>query len=66
MIKFIFLINIFISVIISQVIPEHLTNIVKIDQIPETVPTVYVNQKNINFLKNFYFWINILRKYLIA
>ena len=38
MIKFIFLINIFISVIISQVIPEHLTNIVKIDQIPETVP----------------------------
>ena len=50
MIKFIFLINIFISVIISQVIPEHLTNIVKIDQIPETVPTVYGNQKNINFL----------------
>ena len=52
MIKFIFLINIFISVIISQVIPEHLTNIVKIDQIPETVPTVYGNQKNINFLKH--------------
>ena len=52
MIKFIFLINIFISVTISQVIPEHLTNIVKIDHIPETVPTVYGNQKNINFLKH--------------
>ena len=30
----------------------YLINIVKIDQIPETVPTVYGNQKNINFLKH--------------
>ena len=50
MFKIIFLINFFISITVSQVVSNQLINKVELEQIPDVVPYIKSNQKNINFL----------------
>ena len=50
MFKIFLLINFFISITVSQVISDQLINKVELEQIPDVVPYIKSDQKNINFL----------------